>query len=82
MLDLAGIDWVIVGGESGAGYRPPKSEWVYAIRDKCLALEVPFFFKQWGGIRPKSNGRLLDRVSWNEMPKQITGVFYDGIANY
>jgi protein gp37 len=67
-LDLAGIHWVIVGGESGPGARPIHPDWVREIRDQCIAQNVPFFFKQWGGIRPKSNGRELDGREWNEMP--------------
>jgi protein gp37 len=67
-LDLAGIHWVIVGGESGPGHRPVRQEWVRDIRDQCLAQNVPFFFKQWGGLRPKSGGRLLDGREWNQHP--------------
>ena len=67
-LDLEGIHWVIVGGESGPGARPIKVEWVREIRDKCLDAGVPFFFKQWGGFRPKSGGRILDRREWDEWP--------------
>ena len=68
-LDLAGIDWVIVGGESGPGARPMKDEWVREIRDQCQNEGVAFFFKQWGGFRPKSGGRKLDGREWNEFPK-------------
>ncbi len=67
-LDLAGIDWVIVGGESGPRHRPIDPGWVRSIRDQCQEQNVAFFFKQWGGVRPKSGGRLLDGVEWNEMP--------------
>jgi protein gp37 len=67
-IDLGGIDWVIVGGESGPGFRPVEEEWVTEIRDQCLAAGVAFFFKQWGGLRPKSNGRELEEREWNEMP--------------
>jgi protein gp37 len=67
-LDLTGIDWVIVGGESGPGARPILKEWVTGIRDKCLDFDVPFFFKQWGGVRKKKTGRLLDGHTWNQMP--------------
>jgi protein gp37 len=70
-LDLTGIDWVIVGGESGPGARPMKKEWVVNIRDKCKKYNVPFFFKQWGGINKKKNGRLLDGKTYDEMPKAI-----------
>jgi len=67
-LDLTGIDWVIVGGESGPGARPMKEEWVLDIRDQCLAARVPFFFKQWGGFQKKKAGRFLEGKIWNEMP--------------
>jgi protein gp37 len=67
-LNLTGIDWVIVGGESGPGARPMKKEWVTAIRDVCIKTKTPFFFKQWGGIRKKENGRTLENRIWDEMP--------------
>jgi protein gp37 len=67
-LDLTGIDWVIVGGESGPGARPMRLEWVREIRDQCLANGVAFFFKQWGGLRPKSGGRKLDEEEWSQFP--------------
>lgn len=67
-LDLTGIDWVIVGGESGAGARPMAVEWVRAIRDQCEAANVRFFFKQWGGLRKKVAGRLLDGRLHDDMP--------------
>lgn len=67
-LPLKGIDWVIVGGESGPKAREMNGEWVRSIRDRCLSSEVPFFFKQWGGINKKKTGRLLDGRTWNEMP--------------
>jgi protein gp37 len=67
-LNLSRIDWVIVGGESGPGARPIKEEWVVDIRDQCLSANVPFFFKQWGGVRKKKNGRLLQGRTWDEMP--------------
>lgn len=67
-LDLAGIDWVIVGGESGPGARPMKEEWVVEIKDQCLRAEVPFFFKQWGGVRKKKSGRMLQGRTWDQMP--------------
>ena len=63
-----GIDWVIVGGESGPGARPMEANWVRLIRDQCLGQGTAFFFKQWGGIRPKSGGRMLDNREWNEYP--------------
>jgi len=75
LLSLEGIHWVIVGGESGPGARPMKEAWVRDIRDTCLASEVPFFFKQWGGIRKKSAGRVLEGRTWNQMPSpHINGI--------
>lgn len=68
-LNLSGIHWVIVGGESGPGARPMDGAWVREIRDQCLAQGVPFFFKQWGGVQKKKAGRLLDGRTWDEMPK-------------
>jgi protein gp37 len=68
-LDLAGIDWVIVGGESGPRARPMACDWVREIRDQCLKNNVAFFFKQWGGLRPKSGGRKLDGREWNQFPR-------------
>ncbi len=70
-LDLMGIDWVIVGGESGPGARPMKEEWVLDILEQCQKARVPFFFKQWGGERKKKAGRTLLGQTWDEMPKQI-----------
>jgi protein gp37 len=67
-LGLSGIDWVIVGGESGPGARPMHPDWARSIRDQCLLAEVKFFFKQWGGFRPKSGGRKLDEREWNDFP--------------
>lgn len=67
-LDLRNIDWVIVGGESGPGARPLQRKWVTDIRDQCLASDVAFFFKQWGGAQKKRNGRVLDSRTWDEMP--------------
>lgn len=68
-IDLAGIDWVIVGGESGPGARPIDPAWATDIRDQCLDAGVPFFFKQWGGVIKKRHGRTLDGRTWDEMPK-------------
>jgi len=68
-LPLAGIHWVIVGGESGPGHRPVDPAWVREIHDQCTDAGIPFFFKQWGGRTPKSGGRLLDGRLWNQMPK-------------
>jgi len=67
-MNLDGISWVIVGGESGPRARPIKMEWVREVRDQCLQQGVAFFFKQWGGIRPKANGRLLDGREWSQFP--------------
>ena len=67
-LDLEGIDWVIVGGESGPGHRPIESQWVRDIREQTHAAGAAFFFKQWGGIRSKARGRELDGRFYNEMP--------------
>jgi protein gp37 len=71
-LDLTDIDWVIVGGESGHGAREMRIEWVRDIRDQCMAQGVPFFFKQWGGIRKRDSGRLLDHRTWDDMPAVAT----------
>ncbi len=67
-LDLRGIHWVIVGGESGPKARPIDPEWVTDIRDQCLESKVPFFFKQWGGQNKKKSGRLLEGRTWDEFP--------------
>lgn len=67
-IDLEGISWVIVGGESGPNHRLMSAEWVREIREQCVAFNVPFFFKQWGGLRPKSGGRILDGRTWDEYP--------------
>jgi len=67
-LDLRDIDWVIVGGESGPGARPLKEEWVIDIRDQCLEKEIPFFFKQWGGVNRKQAGRVLEGRTWDQTP--------------
>jgi protein gp37 len=67
-IDLRGIDWAIVGGESGPRSRPMAEDWVLAIRDQCNRDRVAFFFKQWGGTRPKSGGRMLDGREWGEFP--------------
>jgi protein gp37 len=67
-LDLRGIDWVIVGGESGPGARPLNPDWVREIRDCCIRAHVPFFFKQWGGVFKARTGRILDGRTWDEMP--------------
>ncbi len=67
-LPLAGIDWIIVGGESGPYARPMHADWARSIRDRCQRRGVPFFFKQWGGKNKKKAGRQLDGRTWNEMP--------------
>jgi len=67
-LDLDGIDWVIVGGESGPKARPMDQAWVIEILDQCRKATVPFFFKQWGGVNKKKAGRLLEGRTWDEMP--------------
>jgi protein gp37 len=68
-LDLRGIDWVIVGGESGPGARPMNPQWAIDVRNQCVAARVAFFFKQWGGRSPKTGGRLLEGREWNQFPK-------------
>jgi protein gp37 len=68
-IDLKGIHWVIVGGESGRGARPIKREWVVSILDQCRAAGIPFFFKQWGGVQKKRAGRLLDGTRYDEFPE-------------
>ena len=67
-LQLEGIHWVIAGGESGPGARPMNIKWARQVRDECERQKVAFFFKQWGGFRPKSGGRELDGREWNDMP--------------
>jgi protein gp37 len=67
-VNLRDIDWVIVGGESGAGARPMQREWVVSIRQQCMELGVPFFFKQWGGVRKGETGRELDGQTHNDLP--------------
>ena len=70
---------MIVGGESGPGARPMKPEWVTSIRDRCVKSGVPFFFKQWGGVRKSETGRSLDGRTWDEMPG-LTGGEHDQAA--
>lgn len=70
-LDLTGIDWAIVGGESGSGHRPIQAEWIRDLRDRCNVAGVAFFFKQWGGHTPKAGGRILDGRTWDEMPQHL-----------
>ena len=73
-LDLSDIDWAIVGGESGPKARPMSGEWVRHIRDQCIQMQVPFFFKQWGGINKKKAGKELDGRTWTEMPSKWCAV--------
>jgi protein gp37 len=70
-MDLSGIDWVIVGGESGPGARPMQEDWVLYIRARCQESGVPFFFKQWGGVNKKAAGRLLQGRIYDEMPNDV-----------
>lgn len=72
-LPLEGIDWVIVGGESGPGARPLEEAWILEIRDQLQAAKIPFFFKQWGGVNKKATGRLLEGRTWDELPPQAAG---------
>ena len=67
-LDLEGIDWVIVGGESGPKARPMDPNWVQKIRGRCVSAKVPFFFKQWGGVNKKKSGRILEGKTWDQIP--------------
>jgi protein gp37 len=71
-VKIKGVDWVIVGGESGPKARPIDEEWVIKIRDICLSSRIPFFFKQWGGVRKKENGRSLQGKIWNEWPNVVS----------
>jgi len=68
---LTGIDWVIVGGESGPHARPMQTQWAIEVRNQCLKAKVAFFFKQWGGRSPKSGGRLLEGREWNQFPATL-----------
>jgi protein gp37 len=70
-LDLAGIDWVIAGGESGPRSRPMRAEWVRQLRDQCGGADTPFFFKQWGGKNKKKTGRVLDGRTHDDMPRRV-----------
>ncbi len=70
-LNLTGVDWVVVGGESGPGARPMEADWVREIRDNCVNSSTPFFFKQWGGVFKKKTGRVLDDRTWDEMPRAV-----------
>jgi protein gp37 len=79
-LNLAGIEWVITGGESGPAARPCDPSWVRYIRDACAAEGVAFFHKQWGGRTPKAGGRTLDGRTWNQMPTQSSDQSRDRLA--
>lgn len=70
-LPLDNLHWIIVGGESGVGARPMDIEWVRDIREQCLKADVPFFFKQWGGVQKKKQGRELDGRTWDDLPKNV-----------
>jgi protein gp37 len=70
-LNLRGVGWVIVGGESGAGARPLEKEWVVSVRDQCQLAAIPFFFKQWGGVRKSEAGRELDGRTYDEFPGRV-----------
>jgi protein gp37 len=70
-VDLRGIDWVIVGGESGPGARPMEEAWVLAIKRQAESLGIPFFFKQWGGFFKKRRGRVLEGREWNGRPSEM-----------
>jgi protein gp37 len=78
-VDLSGISWVIVGGESGPGARPMKKDWVISIREQCRRQRVPFFFKQWGGVRKVKNGRLLDGRTYDEYPRRVAAEVPDRV---
>jgi protein gp37 len=79
-IDLSGIHWVIVGGESGPGARPMKKDWVISIREQCREQRVPFFFKQWGGVRKVKNGRLLDGRTYDEYPRRAVAEVPDRVS--
>lgn len=80
-LNLDGIHWVIAGGESGPGHRPMQEEWVLSIRNQCQNQGIAFFFKQWGGFRPKTGGRELDGKIWDEFPYDVNDLL-QGIINH
>jgi protein gp37 len=71
-INLNGIDWVIVGGESGPGARPMEKKWALSVRDQCREASVPFFFKQWGGVRKSTTGRKLEGKTYDELPRRIS----------
>jgi protein gp37 len=74
-INLKRIEWAIVGGESGPKSRPLEEAWVVNIRDQCINANVPFFFKQWGGVLKKKNGRVLQGTTWSQYPEQEKPVF-------
>ncbi|HXC62009.1 MAG TPA: phage Gp37/Gp68 family protein, partial [Nitrospiria bacterium] len=76
-VNLNGIDWVIVGGESGPGARPMEKKWVLSLRDQCREASVPFFFKQWGGVRKSTTGRRLEGKTYDELPRRISQPILD-----
>ncbi len=78
-LDLRDIGWVILGGESGPGARPLHVDWVRSVRDQCVAAGVPFYFKQWGGVRRKETGRELDGRLWTERPQETGQLAFDDL---
>ena len=80
-LDLLGIDWLILGGESGPGARPLHIDWVRSVRDQCLAAGVPFSFKQWGGARRKETGCELDGRLWTERPAEPGQLGFEGMMD-
>ena len=79
-VDLHGIDWAIVGGESGPRARPMAEEWAIEILNQCRTAKVAFFFKQWGGVRPKSGGRLLREREWNDYPRVLNNQSIGAVA--
>jgi protein gp37 len=79
-FSLRGIHWVIVGGESGPGARPIKREWVISVRDQCKAAKVPFFFKQWGGVRKSTTGRELQGRTYSQYPKRHRSIMPDAVS--
>ena len=79
-MDLAKIDWVIVGGESGPSARPMNKSWVIDIQQQCHDAKVPFFFKQWGGVNKKKAGRLLEGTTYGEMPEHDASIFRQNVV--
>jgi protein gp37 len=80
-VDLSGIGWVILGGESGPGARPMEADWVRSIRDQCSAAGVPFFFKQWGGVRKSKSGRELDGRTHDDVPERPMARAHTGMIS-